>query len=118
WPPARPGACADDRILHRRRARTGGGRCFAHRNDGQGAGMAGIAQYRSDFAALADTVNGKPFAYLDTASSAQKPAIVMESMRDLMEHYYANIHRGLYHHSQAATRAYENVRIKAAEFIN
>lgn len=80
--------------------------------------MAGVEQYRSDFPALAQTVNGKPFAYLDTASSAQKPGIVMAAMRDFMEHSYANIHRGLYHNSQAATRAYENVRIKAAEFIN
>lgn len=80
--------------------------------------MAGVAQYRTDFPALADKVNGKPFAYLDTASSAQKPEIVMNAMRDVMEHYYANVHRGLYHHSQVATRAYENVRIKAQEFIN
>lgn len=80
--------------------------------------MVGVAQYRSDFPALSVPVNGKPFAYLDTASSAQKPEIVMGAMRDLMEHSYANIHRGLYHNSMAATRAYENVRIKAAEFIN
>lgn len=80
--------------------------------------MAGVAQYRSDFPALAVRVNGKEFAYLDTASSAQKPEMVMLAMRDLMEHSYANIHRGLYHNSMAATRAYENVRIKAAEFIN
>ncbi len=80
--------------------------------------MVGVAQYRNEFPALADMVNGKPFAYLDTASSAQKPVIVLSAMRDLMEHYYANIHRGLYHHSQASTRAYENVRIKASEFLN
>lgn len=80
--------------------------------------MAGVAQYRSDFPALSVPVNGKKFSYLDTASSAQKPEIVMGAMRDLMEHSYANIHRGLYHNSQAATRAYENVRIKVSEFIN
>ncbi len=80
--------------------------------------MAGVAQYRSDFPVLEAQVNGKPLTYLDTASSAQKPNIVFGVMRDVMDHYYANIHRGLYQNSQATTRAFENVRIKAAEFIN
>lgn len=84
----------------------------------KGGGMAGVAQYRSDFPVLGAQVNGKPFAYLDTASSAQKPEMVFMAMRDVMDHYYANIHRGLYQNSQATTRAFENVRIKAAEFIN
>ncbi len=84
----------------------------------ESGGMAGVAQYRSDFPVLNAQVNGKPLAYLDTASSAQKPEMVFMAMRDVMDHYYANIHRGLYQNSQATTRAFENVRIKAAEFIN
>lgn len=80
--------------------------------------MVGVAQYRSDFPVLATQVHGKPMVYLDTASSAQKPQIVFGTMCDVQEHYYANIHRGLYHNSQATTRAFENVRIKVSEFIN
>lgn len=74
--------------------------------------------WRGDFPILNEKVNGQPLAYLDTASSAQKPVIVLESMRDIMEHYYANVHRGLYHFSQVTTQSFENVRTKVAEFIN
>jgi len=63
-------------------------------------------------------VNGKPLAYLDTASSAQKPLAVIEKMRDAMSLHYANIHRGLYSFSQVTTQEYESVRRKVADFIN
>lgn len=77
-----------------------------------------ITHYREDFPALANQMNGKPLAYLDTASSAQKPTFVLDRMNEFATHHYANIHRGLYHLSQAATQEYENVRRKVAEFIN
>ncbi len=77
-----------------------------------------IGYCREDFPIFQETVNGKPFSYLDTASSAQKPAAVIERMRDAMSMHYANIHRGLYHFSQVTTREYENVRGKVADFIN
>jgi cysteine desulfurase / selenocysteine lyase len=77
-----------------------------------------IGYCREDFPALAETVNGKPLAFLDTASSAQKPLAVIEKMREAMSFYYANIHRGLYHFSQVTTQEYESVRGKVADFIN
>ena len=77
-----------------------------------------IARYRKDFPILAKTMNGKPVAYLDSASSAQKPQVVLDAIRDVYETNYANIHRGLYQFSQVTTQAYEAVRSKAAEFIN
>lgn len=73
---------------------------------------------RSDFPILLGTMNGKPVAYLDSASSAQKPKVVLDSLKDLYENNYANIHRGLYQFSQETTLAFESVRSKAAEFIN
>lgn len=79
--------------------------------------MPNVSIYRSDFPILNEKMNGKALAYLDTAASAQKPTIVMEAMRDIMEHYYANVHRGLYHFSQVSTQAFENVRGKVADFI-
>jgi cysteine desulfurase/selenocysteine lyase len=79
--------------------------------------MPEVSVYRNDFSILKEKMNGKPLAYLDTAASAQKPVIVLESMRDIMEHYYANVHRGLYHFSQVSTQAFENVRGKVADFI-
>jgi len=60
----------------------------------------------------------KDFSYLDTASSAQKPQVVIDAMADVMENHYANIHRGLYDYSQKTTSAYEAVREKVRAFIN
>lgn len=82
------------------------------------AGEKPVSVYREDFPALANLMNGKPLAYLDSAASAQKPTFVLDGMRDFATHHYANIHRGLYHLSQVATQEYENVRRKVAEFIN
>ena len=70
--------------------------------------------YKSDFPSL----YGKDFAYLDTASSAQKPQQVINEMKGVMENHYANIHRALYDYSQKTTTAYEAVRGKIASFIN
>lgn len=77
-----------------------------------------MAAYRADFPILSQQVNGKDIAYLDSASSAQKPQAVIDVMRDLYQSHYANIHRGLYNFSQATTEAYEAVRQKVAGFIN
>jgi len=59
----------------------------------------------------------KPFTYLDTASSAQKPRAVITSMTHAMENEYANIHRGLYKNAQVMTERYEGVRKTVAAFI-
>lgn len=77
-----------------------------------------ISTYRQDFPIFESSMNGKPVAYLDSASSAQKPKIVLDTMRDLYENNYANIHRGLYAFSQETTNMFEAVRGKVAEFIN
>lgn len=72
---------------------------------------------RKDFAIFDSTMNGKPLAYLDTASSAQKPKAVMQAQGDMLYHGYANIHRGLYKISQDLTTDYEDVRRKVADFL-
>ncbi len=55
------------------------------------AAITDISACRADFPVF----EGK-LAYLDTAASAQKPLVVIDKMRDVMSHHYANIHRGLY----------------------
>ncbi len=77
-----------------------------------------MASHRADFPILTQTVNGKPIAYMDSASSAQKPQAVIDSINDLYKSHYANIHRGLYNFSQVTTEAYEAVRSKVSTFIN
>ncbi len=76
-----------------------------------------ISQYRSDFPALAGEMNGKPLVFLDSSASAQKPRAVIEAMDDVLQHRYANVHRGLYSLSQELTADFEAVRRKVARFI-
>jgi cysteine desulfurase/selenocysteine lyase len=60
---------------------------------------------------------GNPVAYLDSAASAQKPAAVLDRLRDFYTRDYANIHRGVYPLSERATEAYEAARERVARFL-
>src|SRR5438128_6702994 len=73
---------------------------------------------RADFAVFDELVNGKPVAYLDSASSTQKPRQVLDAMRDFYEHSYANVHRGVYTLAERATAGYEGAREKVRAYIN
>src|SRR5471032_237472 len=73
---------------------------------------------RTDFAVFDELVNGKPVAYLDSASSSQKPRQVLDAMREFYEHSYANVHRGVYTLAERATAGYEGAREKARAYIN
>ena len=72
---------------------------------------------RRDFAILAKPVYGKPLAYLDSGASAQKPAIVLETMKAFAETEYANVHRGVHYLSGAATDRYEAARRTVQKFL-
>jgi cysteine desulfurase/selenocysteine lyase len=72
---------------------------------------------RADFPILSREVNGKPLVYLDSAASAQKPRAVIEAMTHMMEHSYANVHRGLHTLANETTDAYEAARRKVEAFI-
>lgn len=76
-----------------------------------------ISSYRDDFSILKTQMNGKPLVYLDSASSAQKPDVVLAAMDECMKSEYSNIHRGLYKISQSLTENFEAVRSKVAAFI-
>ena len=77
-----------------------------------------VEAVRKDFPILSQEVYGKPLVYLDNAASAQKPAVVINAMRESMETYYSNVHRGLHRLSQLSTDAFEEAREKVASFIN
>ena len=72
---------------------------------------------RKDFAILDRVVNGHRLVYLDSASSAQKPAPVVEAMNTFMETSYANVHRGVYSIAAEATERYEEARASVQRFI-
>lgn len=58
-----------------------------------------------------------PFAYLDSAASTQKHALVIARLTQYLAHEHANIHRGAYRLSAEATRLYDEARQKVARFI-
>jgi cysteine desulfurase/selenocysteine lyase len=77
-----------------------------------------VARIRQDFPILSQKVRGKDLVFLDSGASAQKPRQVIGAMTRMMETAYANVHRGAYHLSEAATEAYEAARRAVAGFLN
>lgn len=77
-----------------------------------------VETIRKDFPILAEKVYGKPLVYLDNGASAQKPLAVLDRMRHVYTHEYANVHRGLHYLSNAATEAYEDAREAVRAFLN
>jgi cysteine desulfurase/selenocysteine lyase len=77
-----------------------------------------VDRVRAEFPILRQTVRGKPFVYLDSAASAQKPRPVIEAMVGAMETQYANVHRGLHWMSERTTDAYESAREAVARLVN
>ena len=72
-----------------------------------------VTEYRKRFPLLAQDL-----AYLDNAATTQKPASVLDAVRDYYGKDNANPFRGVYDLSERATEAYENARAKTAAFIN
>ena len=50
-----------------------------------------LEEIRSDFPIFSKKMYGKQLVYLDTAASAQKPKLVIDSIKDFYEKSYANI---------------------------
>lgn len=56
--------------------------------------------------------------YLDSASTTQKPQVVIEAERNYYEQHNANVHRGIYRLAAEATALYEGSRERCARFLN
>jgi cysteine desulfurase/selenocysteine lyase len=69
-----------------------------------------VERVRAEFPCLEVEVNGYPIAYLDNASTAQKPRKMIEATRAFYESQYSNVHRGVHTLSQNATDLFEHVR--------
>lgn len=77
-----------------------------------------VERIRADFPVLAETINGKPLVYLDSANSSQKPHAVIDAMSSFLEHDYSPTNRSAYTMAAHATDLYEGARAKIARFIN
>ena len=73
---------------------------------------------RSDFPLLQQEINGSPLVYLDSAASGQRPAVVIDAVKNYECHDHANVHRGVHTLSHRATEAYEGARDQLRDFIN
>ncbi len=56
--------------------------------------------------------------YLDSAATTQRPELVVNAISDFYRYENANIHRGVYDLSNNASKKFEEVRQKAADFLN
>lgn len=73
-----------------------------------------VENIRRDFPIL----QRENLVFLDSAASSQKPRQVIDAMTHYYQTTHANVHRGVYALSEAATEAYEAARDKVQQFIN
>ncbi len=77
-----------------------------------------VAELRKDFPIFEREVHGRPLAYLDSASTSQKPRQVIDAVGDFYRFDNANVHRGLHSLSARATFVYESARNTVRNYIN
>jgi len=75
-----------------------------------------LLSVREDFPIFQRRPSGKPLIYLDSSSTSQKPAVVIEALAGHLREHNANVHRGVYELAQEADAAYEGARAKVAAF--
>jgi cysteine desulfurase/selenocysteine lyase len=78
-----------------------------------------VESLRADFPILATKVHGElPLVYFDNAATTQRPRQVIQSLVDVYEKHYANVHRGIHWLSEQSTDLYSEAREKVRAFIN
>lgn len=78
-----------------------------------------VDEIRQQFPVLAlHDKDPKPFAFLDSTATTQKPEFVINAMDDFYRKHYSSIKRGVYTMAAQTTDAYESARKKVAQFIN
>lgn len=74
-----------------------------------------VHNYRKDFPYLCHS--SQPPIYFDTAATAQKPYVVVQTLSDFYSHRYGTVNRGVYTLAREATDSYQDVRRKVQKFI-
>jgi cysteine desulfurase / selenocysteine lyase len=73
---------------------------------------------QKDYPIFENRRTDKQFVYLDNAATSLTPKQVVTAITEYYEKYSANIHRGIYATSEAASEVFDDTRTKVAEFIN
>lgn len=74
-----------------------------------------MTSFRQDFPIFN---NNKDLIFLDSTASSQKPAYVIDGIKDYLENNYSNIHRWLYDIAINSEKMYFDSKKKVAEFLN
>jgi cysteine desulfurase/selenocysteine lyase len=77
-----------------------------------------VEKLRKEFPILHQQVNGRDLVYFDNAATNQKPKRVIDALVEYYTGYNANIHRGIHTLAEKATKAFEQTRETAKNFIN
>jgi len=77
-----------------------------------------VDHIRENFPLLHQQVYNKPLVYLDNGATTQKPAVVIDTIKELQEVHNSSIHRGIHYLSEQMTGRYEAARETVREFIN
>lgn len=72
---------------------------------------------RNDFPMLKQTMHGKPLVYFDSAATAQKPQVVIDSIAQFYASQYGTVHRAVYELCAASTQSYQQTRELVRDFI-
>jgi cysteine desulfurase / selenocysteine lyase len=82
------------------------------------AGGFDVERVRADFPILRRRMQGgSSLVYLDSANTSQKPRQVIDAMTRHYERFNANVGRAVHQLGDASTAAYEQARVKVADFI-
>jgi cysteine desulfurase / selenocysteine lyase len=71
--------------------------------------------YKKDFPIFETHLN---LVFLDSASSTQKPNLVIDGISDFLRTSYSNIHRGAYDLSMESSRLYDQAKIAVAKKLS
>jgi cysteine desulfurase/selenocysteine lyase len=81
-------------------------------------GLASGTNWRSDFPALDQQVNGRPLIYLDSAATSLRPTPVIDAVVEFYRRDNANPGSALHELARRAHARYEAARRTTAEFLN
>lgn len=77
-----------------------------------------LERIRADFPILSREVNGHRIAYLDSASTSQKPQQMLDAITNFYATSNANVHRGIYTLGIESTDAFEAARDAVVGLLN
>lgn len=72
-----------------------------------------VLNCRQDFPILKQKLT-----YLDSAATAQKPQVVIDTLADFYRHHYGTVHRSVYALAAHATEMYQQARQKVQSYLN